>query len=101
MTDLCSYLTSLLILCLKPPDLNQSPTSVSTTLSDSVSAEEDNADLDLCDSDHSPLLSIASREGDVLSVNQLVVRRGVTLLIMIFILIAGIATSNVLVKLFK
>ncbi|KAM8772232.1 multidrug and toxin extrusion protein 1-like isoform 1-T1 [Acanthopagrus schlegelii] len=82
-------------------DLNQSPIVVSTTVSDNVSAEEDNTDLDLYDSDHSPLLSTATREGDVLSVNQLVLWRGVTLLIMIFILIAGIITSNILIKLFK
>ncbi|XP_073330499.1 multidrug and toxin extrusion protein 1-like [Pagrus major] len=82
-------------------DLNQSPTVVSTILSNSVSADEENTDLDVHDSDHSPLLSTATRVGDVLSVKQLVLRRGVMLLIMIFILIAGIVTSNVLVKQFK
>uniref|UniRef100_A0A3Q1FUI0 Multidrug and toxin extrusion protein n=1 Tax=Acanthochromis polyacanthus TaxID=80966 RepID=A0A3Q1FUI0_9TELE len=39
--------------------------------------------------------------GDVLSATQLVVRRGLTLLIMISILVAGIITSDLLVRLLK
>uniref|UniRef100_A0AAQ5XW09 Multidrug and toxin extrusion protein n=1 Tax=Amphiprion ocellaris TaxID=80972 RepID=A0AAQ5XW09_AMPOC len=39
--------------------------------------------------------------GDVLSATQLVVRRGLTLLIMISILVGGIITSELLVRLFK
>uniref|UniRef100_A0A4W6FGB6 Multidrug and toxin extrusion protein n=1 Tax=Lates calcarifer TaxID=8187 RepID=A0A4W6FGB6_LATCA len=39
--------------------------------------------------------------GDVLSVKQLVLRRGLTLFIMIIILVSGIVTSNLLVKLLK
>uniref|UniRef100_A0A8C4F7D7 Multidrug and toxin extrusion protein n=1 Tax=Dicentrarchus labrax TaxID=13489 RepID=A0A8C4F7D7_DICLA len=74
---------------------------VSTTLSSSVNAEEDDADLRVHDSGHSPLQSTTTTVGDVLSVKQLLLRRGLTLLIMICILVAGTVTSNLLVKLLK
>nr|XP_046259015.1 multidrug and toxin extrusion protein 1-like isoform X2 [Scatophagus argus] len=83
-------------------DSNQNPAQVSTTLSSFVSSDE-GTDLEVYDSGHSPLLSSSATTtvGDVLSVKQLVLRRGLTLSIMIFILITGIVTSNLLVKLFK
>ncbi|XP_070783041.1 multidrug and toxin extrusion protein 1-like [Enoplosus armatus] len=79
---------------------SQNQAQVSTALSSSVSAEEDDADLQVRDPSHSPLQSTTTTVGDVLSVKQLVLRRGLTLLIMIGILVAGIVTSNLLVKLF-
>uniref|UniRef100_A0A8C4FF54 Multidrug and toxin extrusion protein n=1 Tax=Dicentrarchus labrax TaxID=13489 RepID=A0A8C4FF54_DICLA len=63
--------------------------------------EMDDADLRVHDSGHSPLQSTTTTVGDVLSVKQLLLRRGLTLLIMICILVAGTVTSNLLVKLLK
>ncbi|XP_051241996.1 multidrug and toxin extrusion protein 1-like isoform X2 [Dicentrarchus labrax] len=80
---------------------SRSQGQVSTTLSSSVNAEEDDADLRVHDSGHSPLQSTTTTVGDVLSVKQLLLRRGLTLLIMICILVAGTVTSNLLVKLLK
>lgn len=61
------------------------------------SVEDDDAELE-GESGLSPLLSDTKTAGDVLSVKQLVLRRGLTLLVMIFILIAGIVTSDSLIK---
>ncbi|XP_070838445.1 multidrug and toxin extrusion protein 1-like [Chaetodon trifascialis] len=86
---------------LEHTDSNQCQAQVTTALYSSLSAEEDDADLEMHDSGHSALLLTATTLGDVLSVKQLVLWRGLSLLIMIFILIAGIVTNNLLVKMFK
>ncbi|XP_041789468.1 multidrug and toxin extrusion protein 1-like [Chelmon rostratus] len=86
---------------LEHTDTNQCQAQVTTTPSSSVSAEEHDADLQVHHSGHSPLLPTTTTVGHVLSVKQLVLRRGLSLLIMIFILVAGIVTSNLLLKLFK
>ncbi|XP_035515441.1 multidrug and toxin extrusion protein 1-like [Morone saxatilis] len=86
---------------LEHTDSNRSQVQVSTTLSSFVNAEEDDADLQVQDSGHSPLQSTTTTVGDVLSVKQLLLRRGLTLLIMICILVAGIVPSKLLVKLLK
>lgn len=72
-------------MCLKPLDLDLNQSEVSC-----VSAEEDDTELLVHDSDPSSLPSNTNTVGGVLSVKQLVLRRGLTLLIMILILIAGI-----------
>lgn len=64
-----------------------------------MSAEEDDGDLDVLGSDSE--FTTTTTVGDVLSVKQLVLRRGTTLLIMLVILVAGIVCSNLIVKLFK
>ncbi|XP_059199694.1 multidrug and toxin extrusion protein 1-like [Centropristis striata] len=86
----------------------QNQARVSSALPGCVSG--DDLDLEVNHSDLSPLLvtttsttssTTITTVGDVLTVNQLVLRRGVTLLIMIFILTAGIISSRLLVQLFK
>ncbi|XP_042341753.1 multidrug and toxin extrusion protein 1-like [Plectropomus leopardus] len=86
---------------LEGTDSSQNQAQVSTTLSRSVSAEEDDADLEVHDSGQSPLQFTTTTVGDPLSLKQLVLRRGLALLIMIVILTAGIVTSSKLVKVFK
>ncbi|XP_027138802.1 multidrug and toxin extrusion protein 1-like [Larimichthys crocea] len=71
-------------------DSNHSQAKVSATLPKTVSAEEDDADLEAHDPSHSLQQFSTTTVGDVLSVKQLILRRGLTLLVMIFILIAGI-----------
>uniref|UniRef100_A0A665UDE9 Multidrug and toxin extrusion protein n=1 Tax=Echeneis naucrates TaxID=173247 RepID=A0A665UDE9_ECHNA len=78
---------------------DQEPSLASKTLSSSVS-EEGDTDLEMLLPGHSRLTSTTT-VGDVLSVTQLVLRRGLALLMMIVILIIGIVSSTFLVKLFK
>ncbi|XP_071360685.1 multidrug and toxin extrusion protein 1-like isoform X2 [Trachinotus anak] len=80
-------------------DSDQNPALASTTLSSSV-GEQGDTDLEVLVPGHSEFTTTTT-VGDVLSVTQLVLRRGLTLLIMILILITGIVTSTLLVKLFK
>ena len=88
-------------------DLNQKQASVTTTTSSCVSAEEGGTDLEEHDPDHSQLQSTTTTTtttttvGDVLSVPQLVLRRGLALLVMVVILVAGIISSDLLVRLLK
>ncbi|KAG8015062.1 Multidrug and toxin extrusion protein 1, partial [Nibea albiflora] len=82
-------------------DSNQSQAMVSATLPKSVSAEEDDADLEARDPSHSLQQFRTTTVGDVLSVKQLVLWRGLALLLMTFILIAGIVASDLLLELFK
>ncbi|XP_022595806.1 multidrug and toxin extrusion protein 1-like isoform X1 [Seriola dumerili] len=81
------------------PDSDRSPALASTTLSSSVS-EEGDTDLEVLVPGHAEFTTTTT-VGDVLSARQLVLRRGLTLLIMIVILITGIVSSTLLVKLFK
>uniref|UniRef100_A0A3Q1JF20 Multidrug and toxin extrusion protein n=1 Tax=Anabas testudineus TaxID=64144 RepID=A0A3Q1JF20_ANATE len=66
---------------------------------DSVSSEQSDSDLDALGSNTEVITT--TTVGDVLSVKQLVLRRGIALLIMAVILFSGIICSNRLVKLFK
>ncbi|XP_053185211.1 multidrug and toxin extrusion protein 1-like isoform X2 [Scomber japonicus] len=91
---------------LEQTDLNQKQASVTTTTSSCVSAEEGGTDLEEHDPDHSQLQSTTTTTttttvGDVLSVPQLVLRRGLALLVMVVILVAGIISSDLLVRLLK
>lgn len=79
----------------------QSQAQSCTTTTTSSDDQEDDADLEAQGSVHSPLQSTSTTECHSLSVKQLVLRRGLMLLIMILILIAGIVTNNLLVKLFR
>uniref|UniRef100_A0A3B4Y7N0 Multidrug and toxin extrusion protein n=1 Tax=Seriola lalandi dorsalis TaxID=1841481 RepID=A0A3B4Y7N0_SERLL len=63
-------------------------------------SEEGDTDLEVLVPGHAEFTTTTT-VGDVLSVRQLVLRRGLTLLIMIVILITGIVSSTLLVKLFK
>lgn len=70
-----------------------------------MSAEEGGTDLEEHDPGHSQLQSTTTTTtttvGDVLSVPQLVLRRGLALLVMVVILVAGIISSDLLVRLLK
>uniref|UniRef100_A0A4W6DFB1 Multidrug and toxin extrusion protein n=1 Tax=Lates calcarifer TaxID=8187 RepID=A0A4W6DFB1_LATCA len=66
----------------------------------SVRAEEGDTNLEMLVPGRSEITTTTT-VGDVLSVKQLVLRRGLTLFIMIIILVSGIVTSNLLVKLLK
>ncbi|CAK6969826.1 multidrug and toxin extrusion protein 1-like [Scomber scombrus] len=86
---------------LEQTDLNQKQASVTTTASGCVSAEEGGTDLEEHDPGHSQLQSTTTSTttvGDVLSVPQLVLRRGLALLVMVVILVAGIISSDLLVR---
>ncbi|XP_033479680.1 multidrug and toxin extrusion protein 1-like isoform X4 [Epinephelus lanceolatus] len=70
-------------------------------LEDTDLKQEGDANLEVHDSGHSRLQFTTTTVGHLLSVKQLVLRRGLTLLIMIVILTVGIVTSSLLVKQFK
>uniref|UniRef100_A0A4W6DFK6 Multidrug and toxin extrusion protein n=1 Tax=Lates calcarifer TaxID=8187 RepID=A0A4W6DFK6_LATCA len=72
---------------------------VSTTTSSCESAEEDHTYQEV----HGPNQdkSTTTTVGDVLSVTQLVLRRGSALLVMVVILVAGIFASNFFIRLLK
>uniref|UniRef100_A0A3Q3EHS3 Multidrug and toxin extrusion protein n=1 Tax=Labrus bergylta TaxID=56723 RepID=A0A3Q3EHS3_9LABR len=72
---------------------------VSTTESIYENAEVDNKDAEV----HNPeqKKSITTTVGDVLSITQLVLRRGLVLLLMVVILIVGVFASEFLIKLLK
>ncbi|KAM9363276.1 multidrug and toxin extrusion protein 1-like [Symphorus nematophorus] len=80
-------------------DSNHNQPQIRTTPSSCESAEEDHTYQEV----HSPDLnkSTTTTVGDVLSVTQLVLRRGFALLVMVVILIAGIFISHFLTKLLK
>ncbi|KAL7405394.1 hypothetical protein ABVT39_028376 [Epinephelus coioides] len=67
-------------------------------LEDTDLKQEGDADLEVYDSGHSRLQFTTTTVGHLLSVKQLVLRCGLTLLIMIVILTVGIVTSSLLVK---
>ncbi|KAG7214501.1 hypothetical protein INR49_023013 [Caranx melampygus] len=73
-------------------DSDQSPILASTTLSSSMS-EDGDTDLEMLLTGHRE----CTTEGDVLSITQLVLRRGLTLLIMVIILITGIVISQLMI----
>ncbi|KAM3623823.1 uncharacterized protein V6R79_015973 [Siganus canaliculatus] len=73
-------------------DSNQKQLEISVTASSCERAEEDNSEQSG---------AITTIVGDVLSDTQLVLRRGLTLLIMVLILVAGIFASDYLVRLQK
>ncbi|GLD61059.1 multidrug and toxin extrusion protein 1-like protein [Lates japonicus] len=80
-------------------DSNHNQAQVSTTASSCESAEEDHTYQEV----HGPNQgkSTTTTVGDVLSVTQLVLRRGSALLVMVVILVAGIFASNFLIRLLK
>lgn len=77
---------------LNPLDTNQNQVTAS-------GAEEDNTYEELPTSGLN--VSNSTTVGDILSKSQLVLRRGLTLLIMVLILVAGIFASNFLTRLLK
>ncbi|XP_076584505.1 multidrug and toxin extrusion protein 1-like [Chaetodon auriga] len=80
-------------------DSSQNQAQISTTASNCESAEEDHTYQEV----HIPgqNKSTTTTVGDVLSVTQLVLRRGLALLIMVVILVAGIFASNFFTSLLK
>ncbi|XP_022595713.1 multidrug and toxin extrusion protein 1-like [Seriola dumerili] len=80
-------------------DPNHNQAQVSTTASSCEGTEEDHAYQEV----HGPgqNKSTNTTVGDVLSVTQLVLRRGLTLLAMVVILVAGIFAYSFLIKLLK
>ncbi|XP_026216064.1 multidrug and toxin extrusion protein 1-like isoform X1 [Anabas testudineus] len=78
---------------------NQALVQMLVAVSSSVSSEQSDSDLDALGSNTEVITT--TTVGDVLSVKQLVLRRGIALLIMAVILFSGIICSNRLVKLFK
>lgn len=83
---------------LKPLDSNHNQPQVSATASNCESAEEDHTYEDVHSAQQS---KTATTVGDVLSVTQLVLRRGLTLLVMVVILVAGIVINPFLTSLLK
>ncbi|XP_071360922.1 multidrug and toxin extrusion protein 1-like isoform X2 [Trachinotus anak] len=79
------------------PKHNQA--QVTTTASSCEGTEEDPTYQEV----HGPgqSTSTSTTVGDVLSVTQLVLRRGLTLLVMVVILVAGIFASDLLIRLLK
>ena len=99
-TSRCDSILSVLkVLSLKPPDSNQIQSQVSTTSSSCESAEEDHTHQEVHPPDQNK--STTTTVGEVLSITQLVLRRGLTLLLMVVILVAGIIASNFLTRLLK
>ncbi|XP_050926250.1 multidrug and toxin extrusion protein 1-like [Lates calcarifer] len=82
------------------PDSDLNPALARVTAPSSVRAEEGDTNLEMLVPGRSEITTTTT-VGDVLSVKQLVLRRGLTLFIMIIILVSGIVTSNLLVKLLK
>ncbi|XP_029295928.1 multidrug and toxin extrusion protein 1-like [Cottoperca gobio] len=80
-------------------DSNQIQSQVSNAASSSESAEEDHTYQEVHISGHNK--STATTVGNVLSIKQLVLRRGLTLLIMVVIVVVGIFASNFLTRLLK
>lgn len=80
-------------------DSNHNQTEGSATESIYESVEEDNKLPKLQSPDQ--IISTTTTVGDVLSVSQLVLRRGFTLLIMVAILVAGVLASEYLIKVLK
>ncbi|XP_040892157.1 multidrug and toxin extrusion protein 1-like [Toxotes jaculatrix] len=80
-------------------DPNYNRAQVSTTASSCASTEEDHTYQEVHDPGQNK--NTTTTVGDVLSVTQLVLRRGLTLLVMVAILIVGIVASNFLIKLLK
>uniref|UniRef100_A0A3Q3WIK2 Multidrug and toxin extrusion protein n=1 Tax=Mola mola TaxID=94237 RepID=A0A3Q3WIK2_MOLML len=79
-------------------DANQNRTQVSTTAPSCEGAEDHSSqEIDVPEQSKSTTTTV----GEVLSVTQLVLRRGFTLLVMVTILIAGILASSFLTKLLK
>ncbi|XP_051241998.1 multidrug and toxin extrusion protein 1-like [Dicentrarchus labrax] len=87
------------IVSMKNTDSNQNQAQISTITSSCVTAEEDYTyqEVHIADQNKSTTTTV----GDVLSITQLVLRRGLTLLLMVVILVAGIFISDFLVKLLK
>ncbi|XP_027138265.1 LOW QUALITY PROTEIN: multidrug and toxin extrusion protein 1 [Larimichthys crocea] len=79
-------------------DSNQNQAQISTISSSCVTADEESAYQEVQISDQN--VPTTTTVGDVLSVKQLVVRRGLALLIMILILVVGIFANHFLVRLF-
>ncbi|XP_053186275.1 multidrug and toxin extrusion protein 1-like isoform X1 [Scomber japonicus] len=79
-------------------DSNHNQPQVSATASSCESAEEDHTYEDVHSAQQS---KTATTVGDVLSVTQLVLRRGLTLLVMVVILVAGIVINPFLTRLLK
>ncbi|XP_040000725.1 multidrug and toxin extrusion protein 1-like isoform X3 [Xiphias gladius] len=80
-------------------DTNQNQAQVSTIASNCGSTEEDHSYQELPGPHKNK--STTTTVGGVLSVTQLVLRRGLTLLVMVVILVTGIFTSSFLIKLLK
>ncbi|XP_036969968.1 multidrug and toxin extrusion protein 1-like [Acanthopagrus latus] len=80
-------------------DSNQNQAQFSTSASSCESAVEDHTYQEVQIPDQNK--STATTVGDVLSVTQLVLRRGLALLIMVIILVVGIFASDFLIKLMK
>uniref|UniRef100_A0A4W6DE80 Solute carrier family 47 member 2 n=1 Tax=Lates calcarifer TaxID=8187 RepID=A0A4W6DE80_LATCA len=76
------------------------PALARVTAPSSVRAEEGDTNLEMLVPGRSEITTTTT-VGDVLSVKQLVLRRGLTLFIMIIILVSGIVTSNLLPHLLK
>uniref|UniRef100_UPI003AAAEBDD multidrug and toxin extrusion protein 1-like n=1 Tax=Centroberyx gerrardi TaxID=166262 RepID=UPI003AAAEBDD len=83
----------------KALDVDQSQAQVKTTPSICVSSEEGITDPEVLGSGRGG--ATTTTVGVVLSVRQLVVRRGLTTLLMVLILVAGIFISELLIMLFK
>lgn len=83
--------------CLKLIETNLKQSHGGTT--QSKRAEEDDVDPSVCGPGQREFTT--NTVGDVLSGKQLLVRRGLTLVIMIILLVAGVIISNWLVRLLK
>ncbi|XP_040002248.1 multidrug and toxin extrusion protein 1-like [Xiphias gladius] len=77
----------------------QNQADISTTSSSCDIAEEDHTYQQVHGPDQNK--STSSTAGDVLSVTQLILRRGLTLLLMVVMLILGILANNLLIRLLK
>ncbi|KAM7009206.1 multidrug and toxin extrusion protein 1-like [Tautogolabrus adspersus] len=80
-------------------DSNHNQAEVSTTESIYENAEVDNKDAEVYVPDQNK--SIITTVGDVLSITQLVLRRGLVLLLMVVILVVGVFANEFLIKLLK
>uniref|UniRef100_A0A8D0CZ19 Multidrug and toxin extrusion protein n=1 Tax=Sander lucioperca TaxID=283035 RepID=A0A8D0CZ19_SANLU len=83
----------------KPPDSNQNQYPVNTTASSGEIAEVDHTYQEAHIADQTK--STTTTVGNVLSITQLVLRRGLILLLMVIILIAGIIADIFLTRLLK
>lgn len=82
-------------------DLNHNESQVSSTESSCTKSEEVQSHEEVEEEEGGPTHNNTTTVGGVLSVQQLVLRRGFMLLIMIGILVAGILVKDVLLTLLK
>lgn len=93
-------LVSMLKFSLQLSDPSHKQAQTSATASSCESADDDRTYTEVCDPGQGQSTTTTT-VGEVLSVTQLVLRRGLTLLVMVVLLIAGVLVSDFLTVLLK